>query len=124
MNLGVQSHADLDQSRNGKKHHRTAASAGLFAPLVVGAKAVMGQAELIKLRGEVIAQHSKVISSFVDTSDSPFGQIVLKQMFEAADKDRNGTLDRKEIRDALHALGFEFVQEKQLDQIFKRGDLD
>ena len=36
----------------------------------------------------------------------------------------NGTLDREEIRDALHALGFTFVEDKQLDQIFKRGDLD
>jgi len=97
---------------------------GLFAPLVKGTKAVMGEKELNKLRAEVIAQHSKVISAFVDTSDSPFGQIVLKQLFEAADKDGNGTLDRGEIRDALHALGFTFVEDKQLDQIFKRGDLD
>merc|ERR1719197_1245731 len=97
-------------------------NAGIFAPLVKGAKGVMGEKELNKLRGQVIAEHSKVISAFVDTSESAFGQIVLKRMFEAADKDGNGTLDREEIKDALHALGFTFVQEKQIDIIFNRAD--
>jgi len=43
-------------------------------------------------------------------------------MFEAADKDNNGTLDREEVREALQALGFTFIQDKQIDQIFSRGD--
>ena len=101
---------------------RKPAQVGIFAPVVGGAKAVMGEKELNKLRGQVIAEHSKVIAAFVDTSDSQFGQIVLKQLFEAADKDGNGTLDRQEVKDALHALGFTFVQDKQLDTIFARGD--
>jgi len=45
-------------------------------------------------------------------------------MFEAADKDGNGTLDRQEVRDALHALGFTFIEKKQIDQIIGRGDLN
>ena len=45
-------------------------------------------------------------------------------MFEAADADGNGTLDKQEVRDALHALGFKFVQAKQVDKIFERADLD
>ena len=65
-----------------------------------------------------------MISAFVDTSESAFGQLVLKRMFEAADKDGNGTLDKEEVREALHALGFKFIQEKQIDQIFKRGDVN
>ena len=76
----------------------------------------------LSLRGDVIAAHSKVISAFVDTSESPFGQIVLSKMFEAADKDGNGTLDREEIKEALHALGFKFIKDKQLDIIFERAD--
>ena len=103
---------------------RKPATQGIFAPLVTGAKALMGEEELNKLRGEVIAQHSKVISAFVDTSESPFGQLVLRRMFEAADKDGNGTLDRQEVRDALHALGFTFIEKKQIDQIIGRGDLN
>lgn len=101
---------------------RRAAAVGPFAPVVTGAKAVMGEKELNKLRGDVIAAHSKVISAFVDTSESPFGQIVLSKMFEAADKDGNGTLDREEIKEALHALGFKFIKDKQLDIIFERAD--
>ena len=63
---------------------------GIFSPLVLGAKRVMGTQELNELRGAVIAKHSNVISAFVDTSESPFGQLVLRRMFEYADKDGNG----------------------------------
>mmetsp|Transcript_63085 Transcript_63085/g.187759 ORF Transcript_63085/g.187759 Transcript_63085/m.187759 type:complete len:83 (+) Transcript_63085:597-845(+) len=45
-------------------------------------------------------------------------------MFEAADKDGNGTLDRQEIKDALYALGFTFIEDKQMDKIMGRADLD
>ena len=77
-----------------KKPATTAKKApiGIFAPAVLGAKQVLGDKELNKLRAEVIALHSKVITKFVDTSDSQFGRIVLKRMFEAADKDGDGTL--------------------------------
>jgi len=103
---------------------RKAAAQGIFAPLVKGSKAVMGDKELNKLRADVIAQHTKVISAFIDTSESKFGQLVLSRMFEAADKDGNGSLDREEIKEALHALGFKFIKDKQLDIIFNRADLD
>jgi len=106
------------------KGNRRQATQGIFAPLVVGAKGVMGTKELNNLRADVIAKHTKVISAFVDTSESPFGQLVLSRMFEAADKDGNGTLDREEVRDALHALGFTFIEDKLLDKIFERGDAD
>ena len=47
-------------------------------------------------RGEqIISQHSKVIGKFVDTHESKFGQIALKSLFEAADKDGNGVLDKE-----------------------------
>jgi len=118
MDMGVESHEENIKKTVG----RVPAATGVFAPVVRGAKTVMGEKELNKLRGDVIAQHSKVISAFVDTSESPFGQLVLKQMFEAADKDGNGTLDRDEIREALHALGFTFIEDKQLDKIFERAD--
>jgi len=84
----------------------------------------MGEKELNKLRADVIAQHTKVISSFVDTSESPFGQIVLRKMFEAADKDGNGTLDRNEILSALRAMGFDFIGDEQVDTIMSRADID
>jgi len=120
MDLGVQSHKQYDAEE--QKKARRPAPTGLFAPLVVGAKRVMGEKELNALRADVIVKHSKVIGAFVDTSESRFGQLVLRQMFEAADKDGNGTLDRREVRDALHALGFTFIEDKQLDKIFSRAD--
>ena len=70
---------------------------GIFAPAVDVAKQVMGEQELKEFRASVIAKHSKVIGQFVDTSESPFGQLVLKRMFEYADKDGNGQLDKEEV---------------------------
>mmetsp|Transcript_43539 Transcript_43539/g.114438 ORF Transcript_43539/g.114438 Transcript_43539/m.114438 type:complete len:195 (-) Transcript_43539:288-872(-) len=116
--------ANREMKGNVVKSARQPAPTGPFAPLVRGAKSVMGEKELNALRGDIIAKHSKVISAFVDTSESPFGQLVLKRMFEAADKDGNGTLDREEIREALKALGFSFVKDKQLDQVISRGDVN
>merc|ERR1711990_1016286 len=73
-------------------------------------------------RAKVIQEHTKVIGAFVDTSESAFGQIVLRRLFEAADKDDNGTLDREEIREALNSLGFTFIDNKNLDKIMTRAD--
>ena len=115
MGTGVASHETVQPKRKPSQ-------VGIFAPVVGASKAVLGEKQLNQVRGDVIAAHSKVISAFVDTSESPFGQIVLKQMFEAADKDGNGTLDREEVRDALQALGFTFIEDKQLNKIFERGD--
>ena len=99
------------------------AKQGLFSPLVYGARAVMGGQELLEFRAKVITEHSKVIAKFVDTHDSPFGQIALKKLFEAADTDGSGDLDREEVKSALLALGFG-VDDKQVDGIVKRADVD
>jgi hypothetical protein len=120
---GVESYAKSD-SRKKPPAPKKPAPQGIFAPAVLGAKAVLGQKELNALRAKVIAEHTKVISAFVDTSDSAFGQIVLKRMFEAADKDGNGTLDKEEVAAALRALGFSHLQEKQIDGILSRADAD
>merc|ERR1711988_417997 len=70
--------------------------------------------ELKEFRASMISKHSKVINYFVDTSESPFGQLVLRRMFEYADKDGNGTLDKDEVTAALKDLGFDFYDEKQV----------
>jgi len=121
MYQGVESHASV-MSRPAGFSKRKPAPVGPFAPVVLASKAVVGEKEINKIRGKVIQEHSKVIGAFVDTSESEFGQLVLKQMFEAADKDGNGTLDREEIRAALNALGFTFIKDKQLDTMMNRAD--
>ena len=113
--------AAVEKKPAAEKKRKPAAN-GIFAPIVKGAKALMGEEELNKLRGEVIAQHSKVISAFVDTSESPFGQLVIRKMFEAADKDGSGGVDKEELRAALKALGFDFLEEKQVSGILERAD--
>jgi len=103
---------------------KTIVKEGIFAPVVMLAVNQMGRKELNAFRASVIAEHTKVISSFVDTSESKFGQIALKTLFEAADEDGNGTLDKAEVKAALNALGFNFIEDKQVNTIFKRADTD
>ena len=85
---------------------------GVFSPVVKTVKAVMGDAELNKLRGKVIGMHSEVIGNFVNTADTPFGQTVLKQMYAAFDADRNGTLEESELEALLLTLGFSHLNAK------------
>ena len=84
----------------------------------------MGRKQLNKVRAEVIAAHSKVITKFVQTSDTPFGKIALQKMFEAADANGDGQLSKEEVRVALQALGFSWIADKQAGEIFKRADKD
>ena len=97
---------------------------GVFSPAVTALKSVMGDDELNKLRGKVISMHSEVIKNFVDTSDSVFGQAVLKGMFAVADVDRSGTVEAAELEKALKTLGFRYLNDKQVRGIFERADKD
>ena len=97
---------------------------GLFSPMVMFVKGVLGDEKLNKVRGKVISAHSDVIKSFVDTSESAFGDAVLRSLFRLADKDGNGTIEEEELKTALHSLGFSWLQDKQVGGIFKRADLD
>ena len=78
----------------------------------------------LSFRGRVIGAHTKVIQAFVDTSDSPFGCLALEKLFEMADLDGDGTIDRDELEKALKKLGFYHLSGAQLDAIMKRADED
>jgi aspartate 1-decarboxylase len=98
--------------------------AGVFSPVVLTAKQVIGDERLNKIRAKVISMHSEVIGSFVDTYDSPIGKSVLKSLFEVADLNHNGNIDEAELSAAMETLGFSWLQAKQIAGIFKRADLD
>ena len=112
------------ESKKAKKAASPVHNDGIFTPVVRAAKAVLGEERLNKVRAKVISTHSDVISGFVDTSDTAFGTTVLKQLFYLADKDKNGTICKQELQDALATLGFEWLQEKQIKGIFARADAD
>merc|ERR1719247_1833014 len=109
---------------SGAKDDKVIVNEGIFAPAVKLTAQAMGRKELNAFRASVIAKHTKVISALVDTSDSKFGQITMRALFEAADKDNNGELDKQEVRDALNSLGFTFIEAADVDKIFKRADKD
>ena len=97
---------------------------GIFSPIVRLAKRIVGKERFLSFRGRVIGAHTKVIQGFVDTSDSPFGCLALQKLFELADLDGNGTIDRDELEKALKKLGFYHLSGAQLDAIMKRADED
>jgi len=97
---------------------------GILSPVVVAAKSLLGDEKLNKIRADVISMHSDAIKSFVATSDSPFGRAALVRLFSMADRNGDGRLDEKELRYALRTLGFSWLQEKQVNGILQRADLD
>jgi hypothetical protein len=99
-------------------------TAGVFSPIVLTAKKLVGDERLGKIRAKVISLHSEVIGNFVETYDTPVGRSVLKSLFKVADVNHNGNIDEEELATALQTLGFSWLQSKQIQGIFKRADLD
>jgi hypothetical protein len=97
---------------------------GIFSPLVLLAKKAMGDERLNKVRAKAISLHSDVISGFVDTSDTKVGVAVLAAMFHLADVNRSGSIDEAELAQALAAMGFDWLKDKQVRGIFERADAD
>ena len=109
------------------KHNKHILSAskgkkGIFSPLVEEAKYFIGDKELNELRAKIILEHSKVISKFVDTSSTKFGQIALKCLFEAADSNHDGSLDVDEIKAACEALGFDWIDDEKSRKLIINND--
>jgi len=102
-----------------------AAKDGIFSPVVKFVRRIIGPDRFQKVKGEAIKAHSNVIAQFVDTSDSPFGKLALRKLFEAADVDKSGQLDKEELKVALKKLGFEWMDDdKKIENVIKKGDKD
>lgn len=97
---------------------------GILSPVVKVAKVALGEKKLNQVRGKVITIHSGVIKSFVETSDSAIGQAALVSLFALADTNGDGRIQKEELSAAVNNLGFTWLKEKQINGIFKRGDLD
>jgi len=97
---------------------------GVFSPVVIFTKEVLGDERLNKIRGKAISIHSDVIGSFVGTAESAFGDAVVRALFKVADKNKDGTISKEELEIAVTSLGFTWLQEKQVGGIFKRADSD
>merc|ERR1712165_699192 len=98
-----------------KKKSNPAHQEGVFSPVVIAFKSILGEDTLNKVRAKAISLHSDVIANFVDTYTTPFGQATLNRLFAILDTNKDG---------GLHRLGFEWLKEKQIAGIIKRSDLD
>jgi hypothetical protein len=97
---------------------------GILSPVVLIAKQALGDSQLNKVRAKAISLHSDVIASFVETASTPFGHRVLRNLFKAADVNHDGVLSKDELAQAVSALGFDWLQEKQVSGILQRADAD
>merc|ERR1719410_169767 len=97
---------------------------GIFTPIVQGAKVIVGEAEIKDVRAKVIKMHGDLMANFIGTADSEFGDFALRKLFEAADEDGSGELDKEELKVALNKLGFSWVDEKKADKVATKGDKD
>ena len=97
---------------------------GIFTPIVKLVRGIVGDKAFLPFRAKVISKHTEIIQSFVETSDSPFGCMALEKLFEVADMDGNGTIDRDELKVALNKLGFSHLTDAQIDKILERADAD
>ena len=94
---------------------------GIFSPLVLAAKGLVGDDDLNKIRGKAIGLHSKVIASFVGTHETVLGNTVMLQLFAVMDNNKDGVVDEGELAAAFKTLGFSWLKEKQIAGIIKRA---
>eukprot|EP00929_Paragymnodinium_shiwhaense_P049166 TRINITY_DN24817_c0_g1_i1.p1 TRINITY_DN24817_c0_g1~~TRINITY_DN24817_c0_g1_i1.p1 ORF type:complete len:180 (+),score=54.94 TRINITY_DN24817_c0_g1_i1:89-628(+) len=97
---------------------------GPLTPFVEGVRVIVGKEQLNDIRSKVIKAHGEMMGNFIDTADSPSGEYALKKLFEAADTDKSGSVDREELKVALQKLGFSWADDKKVENIFKKGDSD
>lgn len=97
---------------------------GVFSPVVLASKKIVGDDNINKIRAKFIALHSGVIGDFVQTHESPIGSQIAKSLFFIMDVNNDGTLDREELKVAFESLGFTWLQDKQIGGIVKRADKD
>ena len=97
---------------------------GVFSPIVIASKKIVGDDNINKLRAKFISLHSGVIGDFVQTHESPLGNQIAKSLFVVMDANNDGTLDKEELKTAFETLGFTWLQEKQVNGILKRADKD
>eukprot|EP00929_Paragymnodinium_shiwhaense_P082843 TRINITY_DN4385_c1_g1_i1.p1 TRINITY_DN4385_c1_g1~~TRINITY_DN4385_c1_g1_i1.p1 ORF type:complete len:184 (-),score=41.87 TRINITY_DN4385_c1_g1_i1:325-876(-) len=109
---------DVSVSRAG------AAKDGIFTPTVVGFKVLLGQKKLDAIRGYLIKAHGDAQAAAIDTHETTFGQGAMEWLFNRADQDGNGVIDKAELKEAVQRLGFAWMDDKKVDQLFKKADKD
>merc|ERR1712113_1340167 len=93
------------EKKTSSKNNKNA-NIGIFTPIVKIAKNIFGEKEIKKTRNDFISFHSNVITSFVKTSESKFGKMVLASLFDIADENDDGVLDRDELKKGLKYFRF------------------
>lgn len=91
-----------------------------MSPAVDGAARLLGRETVRRARAAVIKEHARVIGNFVDTGDTPLGQVATRILFDTADTNGDGWIDSEELAVAFRRLGFH-VTDGQRDAIMRRA---
>jgi len=97
---------------------------GPFTNAVVGMKVIMGEENLNSLRNYFIKLHGNAQEVAIDSHESSFGQTMMGWLFEQADVDKNGTIDKEELLAACQKLGFSWMDEARAAKLLKKADKD
>ena len=92
----------------------------VFSPFVRVAKTVMGGGILLnKVRVKVIRWTS---GRNMEASESPTYLAGLERFFQSADTDQNGTICEGELAITVRSLGFWWLRDSQIKELFVRAD--
>jgi len=114
--------APLRSSRGVSVARAGVAKDGPLTPTVVGFKVLMGDENLNSLRNYFIKLHGDAQAAAIDTHESEMGQALMGWLFDQADKDGNGTIDKEELMEAVKRLGFTWMDDKRVDKLIKKAD--
>jgi len=114
--------APLSKSREVSVARAGAAKDGPFTPTVVGFKVLMGEENLNSFRRAMIQLHGDAQAAAIDTHDTSYGQAIMEWLFNEADADNNGSIDKEELISACKKLGFEWMDAKRADKLIKKAD--
>jgi len=114
--------APLSTSREVSVARAGKAKDGPFTPTVVGFKVLMGEENLNSFRNAMIKLHGEAQAAAIDTHESGTGQAIMEWLFNEADADGNGTIDKEELVAACQRLGFEWMDDKRAEKLMKKAD--
>merc|ERR1719359_1110355 len=72
----------------------------------------------------MIKAHGDAQAAAIATHETDLGQSMLEWLFNEADADGNGTIDKEELLSACQRLGFTWMDEKKASKLLKKADKD
>jgi len=83
---------------------------------------VIGEENLVNFRNAMIKLHGDAQANAIATHESGMGQSIMEWLFNEADTDGSGAIDKDELLVACKKLGFNWMDEKRVEKLMKKAD--